>query len=65
MSPGAQNKKSDTTPSVTPTIFSGAENMKMGTDAHGTAESEFGSEKNENGTRRPQYRPKLFRARKK
>jgi hypothetical protein len=32
--------------------------MKMGPDAYGTAENESGSEKHENGTRRPRYRRK-------
>jgi hypothetical protein len=41
-----------------------AQNMKTGPDAHGTAESEFGSDKHENETWRPRYRQKRFRARK-
>jgi hypothetical protein len=32
--------------------------MKTGADALGIVENESGSAKHENGTRRPQYRPK-------
>jgi hypothetical protein len=37
----------------------GAQNIKTGPDALGTAENEFGSAKHDNGTRRPLYRRKL------
>jgi hypothetical protein len=42
----------------------GAQNMKTGPDAVGTAENEYGDAKQENGTRRPQKRRKRVRARK-
>jgi hypothetical protein len=38
--------------------------MKMGTDALGTAENDYGSAKNENWTRRLRYHRKRVRARK-
>jgi hypothetical protein len=38
--------------------------MKMGSEDHGTAESEFGKEKYENGTRLTRYRRKHVRERK-
>jgi hypothetical protein len=37
--------------------------MKMGPDAIGTVEMEFGRAKHENGTRRPLYRRKRVRER--
>jgi hypothetical protein len=39
----------------------GAQNMKTGPDALGTAENEYGSIKYENGTRRPGYHRKRVR----
>jgi hypothetical protein len=42
----------------------GAQNIKMGTDALGTAENEFESAKHEIETRRPPYRRKCARVRK-
>jgi hypothetical protein len=42
----------------------GAQNMKTGPDALGTAENESGQEKQENGTRRPRYRRKRLQERK-
>jgi hypothetical protein len=56
--------KRDATPSVPPKTSRGAQNMKTGPDALKTAENESGSEKHENGTRRPQYRRKRVRERK-
>jgi hypothetical protein len=44
-------------------MIPGMENMKTGPDALGTSENEFGSLKHENGTRRPRYHRKKFRAR--
>jgi hypothetical protein len=38
--------------------------MKTRTDAHDTAENEFGSAKHENGTRRPRFRRIRVRERK-
>jgi hypothetical protein len=43
----------------------GAQNMKMGPDALGTAEIESGRAKHENKTPRPRYRGKRVRERKK
>jgi hypothetical protein len=40
------------TPSVTPKMSQGAQNLKTRPDALGTAENEFGRAKYENGTRR-------------
>jgi hypothetical protein len=48
-----------------PKTSPGAQNVKTGRDALGTAENEFGSAKLENGIRRPWYRRKRVRARKK
>jgi hypothetical protein len=45
-------------------MSTGAQNMKMGQDALGTAENESGSLKLENETRRPRYRRKRVRTRK-
>jgi hypothetical protein len=42
----------------------GAQNMKKGLDALGTAENESGRVKQENGTRHPRYRPKRVQERK-
>jgi hypothetical protein len=42
--------KKNLTPSVPPKKILGAENMKTGPDALGTAENEFGCAKHENGT---------------
>jgi hypothetical protein len=41
--------KRDLTPPLPPKTSSGAQNMKKGPDAPGTAENEFGSAKHENG----------------
>jgi hypothetical protein len=57
--------KLDLTPSVLPKTSPGAQNMTMGPDSHGSAESEFGSTKYENRTRRPRNRRKRDRERKK
>jgi hypothetical protein len=48
--------KRDPTPSILPKMSPGAQNMKTGPDTLDAAENESGSIKNENGTRRPQYR---------
>jgi hypothetical protein len=56
--------KREPTPSVMPNTSPGAQNMKTGPDALGTAENESGSAKHENDTRRPRYRGKLLRERK-
>jgi hypothetical protein len=40
------------TPLVQPKTSPGAQNMKTGPDAHGTAENESGGAKHENGIRR-------------
>jgi hypothetical protein len=45
-------------------MIPGAQNMKTGPDALGTAEYESGLVKHENGTHRPRYRGKRFRERK-
>jgi hypothetical protein len=45
-----QNIKRDPTTSVPPKMSPGAQNMKTGPDALGTAENESGSVKHENGT---------------
>jgi hypothetical protein len=42
----------------------GAQNMKTGPDARGTAENESGGTKYENGSRRPRFRRKRVRERK-
>jgi hypothetical protein len=42
----------------------GAQDMKTGPDALGTAENESGSAKHENGTRLPRHRRKRVRANK-
>jgi hypothetical protein len=42
----------------------GAQNMKTGLVALGTADNESGSAKHENKTRSPRYRPKCVRERK-
>jgi hypothetical protein len=52
------------TPSVPPKTCPGAQNMKTGHDAVGTAENESGHAKHENGTWRPPYRRKRVRERK-
>jgi hypothetical protein len=57
-SPGVKICKRDLTPTVPPKTSPGAQNIKTGSQALGTAENEFGNEKHENGTRRPQYRRK-------
>jgi hypothetical protein len=56
--------KRDLTPSVPPKMSQGAQNMKTGHDALGTAEDESGRAKYENGTRLPQNRRNRVRARK-
>jgi hypothetical protein len=48
--------KRDQTPSVPPTMTPGAQNMKTGHDALGTAENESGRANHENGSRRPRNR---------
>jgi hypothetical protein len=48
----------DPTPSVPSKTIPGAQNMKTGPDALGTAENEFGRAKQENGTQRRRYRRK-------
>jgi hypothetical protein len=53
--------KRDPTPPVPPKMSLGAQNMKKGQDALGTAGNESGSAKHENGTRRPRYRRKRVR----
>jgi hypothetical protein len=45
--------KQERTPSVPPKMSPGAQNMKMGPDTLIIAEYESGTEKHENGTRRP------------
>jgi hypothetical protein len=55
---GRKTFKRDPTPSVSPKMGPGAQNMKTGPDAHGTAENVSGRAKHENGTRRPLYRLK-------
>jgi hypothetical protein len=45
--------KLDLTPSETPKMSTGAQNMKTGPDAVGTAKNEYGDAKHEKGTRRP------------
>jgi hypothetical protein len=45
-------------------MSSGAQNMKMGPDAIGTAENESERTKHENGSRRPPYSRKHVQARK-
>jgi hypothetical protein len=47
-----------------PGMNPGAQNMKTGLDALGTAENESGRAKHENETRRPWYRRKRVRERK-
>jgi hypothetical protein len=42
--------KRDPTPTVPPKMSSEAQNVKTGSDSHGTAENESGSVKHENGT---------------
>jgi hypothetical protein len=59
-----KTRKQDTKPPVPPKMSPGAQNMKMGPDAHGTTENEIESEKKENGTRRSRYRRKRVRERK-
>jgi ferredoxin len=53
--------KRDPTLSVPPKTSLGAQNMKTGPDALGTAENEYGSTKHENGTRRTRHRRKRVR----
>jgi hypothetical protein len=48
-------------PSVTPKMSMGAQNVKKGPDALGTAENESGSAKLKNRTRHHRYRRKLVR----
>jgi hypothetical protein len=50
--------KWDPMPSLPPKMSTGTQNMKMGLDALGSTENEFGSAKYENGTRCRRYRPK-------
>jgi hypothetical protein len=50
--------KQDPMPSVPSKTSPGAQNMKTGPDALGTAENEFGSAKLVNGTRHPRCRRK-------
>jgi hypothetical protein len=45
-------------------MSTGAQNLKIGPNALGTAKNEFRSAKHANETRRPQYHPKLVRERK-
>jgi hypothetical protein len=54
-----KTSKRDPTPSAPPTSCPGAQNLKTGPDAVGTAEYEFGRVKHENETRRPRYRRKM------
>jgi hypothetical protein len=54
--------KRDPTPSVPPKTSPGAQNMKTGPYALGTAENKSGSAKHENGTPRLQYRRKRVRS---
>jgi hypothetical protein len=42
--------KAGPTPAVPPKTSSGAQNMNMGPDTLGTAENEYGTAKQENGT---------------
>jgi hypothetical protein len=51
--------KRETTPSLPPKNSPGAQNMKTGPDALGTAEIESECVKHENGTRRARYRRAL------
>jgi hypothetical protein len=60
----SQYMKTEPTPSVTSKMSPAAQNMKTGPDALGNAENNSGSEKHENGTRRPRYRRKRVRERK-
>jgi hypothetical protein len=55
---GRKTSKRDPTPSATLKTCPGAENLKRGPDALGTAENESRRAKHENGTRCPQYRRK-------
>jgi hypothetical protein len=50
--------KRDPTPEVPPKMSSGAQNLKMGPYAIGTAKKESGRAKYENGSRRPRYQRK-------
>jgi hypothetical protein len=51
-----KTRKRDSTPSVSPKMCPGAQNIKSGSDALVIAENESGSAKHENETRRPRYR---------
>jgi hypothetical protein len=54
-------RKWDPTPSVPPETSPGAQIVKTGPDALGTAETESGSVKHEKGTLGPRYRRKRIR----
>jgi hypothetical protein len=56
--------KQDPTPSVPPQMSSGAQDMKMGHNALGTAENESAIAKHKNGTRHLRYSLKRVRERK-
>jgi hypothetical protein len=62
--PSCKTWKRNMSPSGPSNISLGAQNMKMGPDALGTAENMSGSAKYENGTGRPRYRRKWVRTRK-
>jgi hypothetical protein len=51
--PTLKTLKGESTPSVPPKPSPGAQNMKTGVDALGTAENESGSAKHKNGDQRP------------
>jgi hypothetical protein len=60
----AQNMKTGPDAPVPPKKSSGAQYVKTGPYALGTAKNESGSAKHENGTRRPRYRRKRVEERK-
>jgi hypothetical protein len=57
-------RKRDPSPPISPKMSLGAQNIKTGPDALGTAENESLSTIHENGTRRPQHRRKRVREQK-
>jgi hypothetical protein len=61
---GRKTLKRDTTPSIPTKISLGAQNMKTGPDAVGTAENGSGSAKHDNRTRCRRYRRIRVRERK-
>jgi hypothetical protein len=59
-----KTRKRDPSPPVPLKMSPGAQNVKTGPDALGTAENMFGSEKHENEKVHPRYRRKRVQARK-